>query len=578
MAARLATRWGRGDYSPLSGESTASGRLIALYKDSRKVDVRPVCVGGALRRLLVKAQACQIREKIKELVEDHQLGVLKGGWEAGIHTMRAITKKCRVTNGVIMLLDFQNAFNTPKRNLLMLVTQAFLPEMARLVFWLYGNEPDLVTQRGDLVKSSSGTQQGCGLSNPLFALLIRWINARLQHKGLMLKLYYWDDAALVGTPEAVAWAAKQIERMETETDLKLRWNKCHVHCPSKDIAKECVSMFEAGVTIHDTLDMLYLKIPIGSDEYVARSLRKKLDSLKVVVHKIVEMPFKHEAYTLLRNCASECRVTHIMRTIPPRQSEPFIRSFDALLRQGFEKIMGKEVEDRWWRQAQLPPKYGGMGLRSGLKTLGAQHAVSLLKTAPIVKAILKGKYDVKLIMKHETEAWLSEAVGRDVDTQFLVERLSQPLEESKLFNNYAQQLSLAQLCELVEQQRVHELMLDNEKIHIESMSGPDHAWVTLTPLSHMKYRMENKLWMAAVRRRLRLDVASRAVKCPRCKWGKCDVKGDHAVACPGGSCTQLRHSKVRDLVAKAARDAGYLVKVEQGGALGDRRRPGDVMI
>ena len=42
-----------------------------------------------------------------------------------------------------------------------------------------------------------------------------------------------------------------------------------------------------------------------------------------------------------------------------------MRDFDAILRKGFEKLIGKNLEDRWWRAAQLPAKFGGMAMRSG---------------------------------------------------------------------------------------------------------------------------------------------------------------------------------------------------------------------
>ena len=115
---------------------------------------------------------------------------------------------------VIMLLDFKNAFNTVDRNLMLRLATAHCPEIAKLTYWLYANEPHLVTSRGDIVKSSTETQQGCNLSNPLFALTMQWISQKLNKiDGLHVKQFYWDDTALVGTPEAVAQAARVIQNL-----------------------------------------------------------------------------------------------------------------------------------------------------------------------------------------------------------------------------------------------------------------------------------------------------------------------------------------------------------------------------
>ena len=43
-----------------------------------------------------------------------------------------------------------------------------------------------------------------------------------------------------------------------------------------------------------------------------------------------------------------------------------MEDFDAVLRKGFEDLIGKTLEGRWWRVAQLPAKFGGMAMRGGL--------------------------------------------------------------------------------------------------------------------------------------------------------------------------------------------------------------------
>ena len=54
-AAHLATRWAKGDLCLTLGELTAESKLIALYKDEKRKDIRPISIGCALRRLLTKA-------------------------------------------------------------------------------------------------------------------------------------------------------------------------------------------------------------------------------------------------------------------------------------------------------------------------------------------------------------------------------------------------------------------------------------------------------------------------------------------------------------------------------------------
>ena len=140
------------------------------------------------------------------------------------------------------------------------------------------------------------------------------------------------------------------------------------------------------------------------------------------------------------------------------------------------------------------------------------------------------------------------------------------------------QYSLAQRCELSEQKMVSKLMSTKERTHIEAHSGQNHAWLTLLPLSFKKYNLSSPDWVAAARRRLMLNVFSCQKHCMFCKGGWCDVQGDHATMCGGGSSRILRHNTIRDIIAKVARNVGFTTNIENGGRLRDQRRPGDVIV
>ena len=70
FAAKLPIRWVTGDFHRALGELVAMCKLIALWKDDKKTDVRPVRIARALRRLLTRAYTGQVRVGIAE--EDSQ--------------------------------------------------------------------------------------------------------------------------------------------------------------------------------------------------------------------------------------------------------------------------------------------------------------------------------------------------------------------------------------------------------------------------------------------------------------------------------------------------------------------------
>ena len=131
-ATLFATRWRRGDFPASLGELTAESKLIALFKDEKRIDVRPISVGCSLRRLLTKAYCARTRARISAIVGDTQLGVLKGGYEIGAHAMRSLSEVARSSGEGILLLDFANAFNTVDRNLMMSLTAKLYPELTNL--------------------------------------------------------------------------------------------------------------------------------------------------------------------------------------------------------------------------------------------------------------------------------------------------------------------------------------------------------------------------------------------------------------------------------------------------------------
>ena len=183
------------------------------------------------------------------------------------------------------------------------------------------------------------------------------------------------------------------------------------------------------------------------------------------------------------------------------------------------------------------------------------------------------------IAKRETEAWLNDACQETVDVEKIVRKIQVEHEDNAedLLPNM-HRYSIAQLCELYEQRRVTELMSKQERLHIEAHSGPHHVWVTLLPLQFMRYNMTPAVWITSARKRLRLDVFAVEKQCSFCKWGRCDMKGEHATMCAGGSSRILRHNTLRDTVAKAVREAGLKTDIEHGGGLADKRRPGDVIV
>ena len=84
--------------------------------------------------------------------------------------------------------------------------------------------------------------------------------------GLKVKQFYWDDTALVATPEAASEALAIIRSLSKETGLHLKWSKSHLY-GTPELVERCKSLstprFPNDIVFHDSYDMIYLKAPIG---------------------------------------------------------------------------------------------------------------------------------------------------------------------------------------------------------------------------------------------------------------------------------------------------------------------------
>ena len=398
VIAKLSNRMANGDFGRVSGRAFGMMRSIALWKTKEKSSVRPIGIGDALKRVIVKAHSNLVKPIVDELVDKLQLGVMKGGYETGVHVMRALAKRCKVDLEVILIMDFKNAFNACNRSLLIKLAATFVPEIAHLAYWLYAEETELFISNGETLISSEGVHQGCGLANLLFALLMQYIMRRIPLEGVSAKGSYWDDAYVKSTPSGAVRTVLAIKQLKEKTNLEGNLPKFHLHAPNEHVALECKKLFAKagiktvevhikkpsadvsakGIQLHSDMNITFLRTPIGSEDFVQSKLQEKLADLTTKVNEIARMPFKMEAFSLMKACLSKCKIVHLMRSMPPNEIRNFLTGYDNVLRRAFEKLINKKLEDKWWGVARMNSKYGGMGLKCGLKTTAAQHLTSLV--------------------------------------------------------------------------------------------------------------------------------------------------------------------------------------------------------
>ena len=104
--------------------------LTALHK--KDGGIRPIAVSCTLRHLVAKIAASKVKEELTSLLALRQFRFgIKGGAEAAVHAARMYAGD-RDDNHWIVKLDFKNAFNSLRRDKMLLAVHELAPALYSL--------------------------------------------------------------------------------------------------------------------------------------------------------------------------------------------------------------------------------------------------------------------------------------------------------------------------------------------------------------------------------------------------------------------------------------------------------------
>ena len=193
--------------------------LVALRK--KDGGVRPIAVGCTLRRLAAKCASMHAVKVLQDLLAPRQLGFgVSRGVEAEVHATRIYLRSLQ-PDQVLMKVDFKNAFNSVRRDKMLLAVEEFIPELLPFVHSVYCDSSSLMW--GDeVVESAEGVQQGDPLGPLLFCLSIHKMGAKLKSE---LAVFYLDHGLLGGNWEDMVSDMKMIEVEARDLGLLLNRSK-----------------------------------------------------------------------------------------------------------------------------------------------------------------------------------------------------------------------------------------------------------------------------------------------------------------------------------------------------------------
>ena len=330
--------------------------LTALRKKSG--GIRPIAVGCTIRRLASKCACHHALNSIPQLLSPYQMGFgISGGAEAAVHAGRVYLNHLS-SNKAILKVDFENAFNSIRRDKVLLAASKFIPDLLPFAYSAYSTN-SILWWDDVRIDSSEGIQQGDPIGPLLFCLTIHDLVLSLNSQ---FKVFYLDDGTIGGKLEDISADLKRIEDQGRELGLYLNVNKSELISNDQSAVASMLSSFPGLQSVpseHATL----LGSPLGTNA-MATVLDSQIQQLKLTGERLHHLQ-SHDALTILRHSFALPTLLHVLRT-SPAFSSPLLPAWDNLLLSIFSSITNIDIHpgDPAWLQATLPVGSGGLGIQS----------------------------------------------------------------------------------------------------------------------------------------------------------------------------------------------------------------------
>ena len=306
--------------------------------------------------------------------------------------------------------------------------------------------------------------------------------------------------------------------------------------------------------------------PIGSPDFCNQHTKVRVAKAVKLLSVLGEVPDPQVALQLLRRCGAFCKMVYSIRVVPAGFHEDAVGEFDASVRACFEQFTGLHPDDAQWTQATLSTASGGLGLRS----LGPHSNAAFLASRSSCFKLCQDFDPDHTFLSTDGSVAAPERVAAEAFNDSVN-------DDQRLVVGDPDARSQKALSRAVDE-RASAVLAGNacmaHRAHLGLVSGDGAGlWLEAAPSVAAKLSNEPVLFVAMLRRWLRMPFADADSRCPCCD-GWLDRFGDHALACCGAGDRTRRHNLIRNLVYHAASAAGLSPELEKPGLLAQRPSSG----
>ena len=508
------------------------GSLTALQKKGG--GVRPIAVGYVWRRLASKVACRRVTNRAAALLGPRQMGFgVTGGCEAAVHTARQYVKHMP-DDHLFLKIDFKNAFNSVRRDVIIESVARHFPELLRYVISAYGATSVLRFQQCT-VSSAEGVQQGDPMGPLLFCLAVHDLLSTLKSE---LVLGYLDDFTLADHVDTVLYDFRTLEQKAYEIGLEMNRAKCEI---SGHNSMTRDKFAEQGLTFKDINinSVCLLGAPLIPGAAVDNVLVNKREELSLLVSRLTRMP-AHDGLFLLCNIMSMPRLLYTLRSTPCTGS-PELERYDKLLKDSLSSTLNIAICDRTWKQASLPVRWGGLGIRSAVSLAPSAYIASAAGAANLMSRLLPQRLNslIDSSLSLSLTTWTTQVEPGVTQPEVAHRRLQKAWDDPCCSNISAELFNTAP-------------DIQTKARLIASLEDTSGHWLKALPISSIGLKLSDNAVRIAVGLRLGVNLCEPHV----CQCGaQVDARGTHGLACSQSAGRHPRHGQLNDIIWRALQRA-----------------------
>ena len=154
-----------------------------------------------------------------------------------------------------------------------------------------------------------------------------------------------------------------------------------------DISHYCFNEFPRDL-LRPTEGICLLGSPLWGNPSFQQAVNSSISKTLSLQSSILALEDPQVELHLLRSCLGICKLNHILRTVPHDIVCDQLNTFDKSLRSSLSDILQCSISDISWKQATLPFRLGGLGLRQASSSAAAAFTASTSTTKGLADFIL----------------------------------------------------------------------------------------------------------------------------------------------------------------------------------------------